>query len=302
MPTVTYTVVNGELLSENRSGTKRDYVPDPLGSTVALLDSSQTKTDTWTYWPYGEVKTRTGTNATPFQFVGTFGYFQDTSNRTYARARILRVTLGRWLTEDPIGFRGRDTNLHRYVANRPTFLIDPKGLRRAPDPRQPAQGPPAVYVCDSMDVIFPGFHHSWISTSGCGAWEYNINAWFPGSPCSGVITGPGLVRPVNDKLAPLPGYPGWYIPGQPANPWYQACHLVSRDPQFESAVCKCIGETAANPPIFFAPVYNCQSWVGTVLGCGCEAIGATYWYMGGCATVDPDIPWSYYWGQYVMSV
>src|SRR5947207_2497373 len=51
---VTCTVVNGEVLSENRGGVKRDYLPDPLGSTVALLDNTQTKTDTFTYWPYGE--------------------------------------------------------------------------------------------------------------------------------------------------------------------------------------------------------------------------------------------------------
>lgn len=43
MGTVRYTVIEGEVLSENRNGTKQDYVPDPLGSTVALLDNTQTK-------------------------------------------------------------------------------------------------------------------------------------------------------------------------------------------------------------------------------------------------------------------
>lgn len=76
------------------------YVPDPLGSTVALLDNTQTKTDTWVYWPYGEVKTRTGTNATAFQFVGTLGYYQDSATRAYVRARYLDTQKGRWLTEE----------------------------------------------------------------------------------------------------------------------------------------------------------------------------------------------------------
>jgi hypothetical protein len=31
------------------------------------------------------------------------------------------------LSEDPIGFRGRDSNLARYVQNQATFLIDPTG-------------------------------------------------------------------------------------------------------------------------------------------------------------------------------
>ncbi|MAZ48553.1 MAG: hypothetical protein CME65_08315 [Halobacteriovoraceae bacterium] len=35
---------------------------------------------------------------------------------------------GRFLSEDPIGFLGRDFNLYRYVGNRPTRYTDPTGL------------------------------------------------------------------------------------------------------------------------------------------------------------------------------
>ena len=41
MGTVRYTVVNGQVLSENRNGVERDYVTDSLGNTVALLDNTQ---------------------------------------------------------------------------------------------------------------------------------------------------------------------------------------------------------------------------------------------------------------------
>jgi hypothetical protein len=95
MPTVRYTTVNGEVLAEKRGGVRRFYVPDPFGSTVALLDSSQNQTDTFTYWPYGEEKSRTGTTATPFRFVGTLGYYRDGASRTYVRARHLRTDQGR---------------------------------------------------------------------------------------------------------------------------------------------------------------------------------------------------------------
>lgn len=47
---VNYTTVNGVILSENRAGIKRDYMRDGLGSTIALLDSTQTQTDTYFYW------------------------------------------------------------------------------------------------------------------------------------------------------------------------------------------------------------------------------------------------------------
>ena len=90
-----YTVIDSEL----RSGVKRDYVPDPL-------DSSQAKTDTFEYWPYGESAGRTGTTATPFQFLGKYGYYRDGSDKTYVRSRYMNNTFMRWTTEDII--RGID--------------------------------------------------------------------------------------------------------------------------------------------------------------------------------------------------
>jgi len=127
MGTVCYTVVNGEVLSENRDGVERDYLPDTQGNTIGLLDNTQTITDTFSYYPYGEVVSRTGTTATPFQFLGTLGYYRDSASRTYVRARTLNTAQGRWMTQDPIGFKGGDVNLYRYVANRPTVLTDPSG-------------------------------------------------------------------------------------------------------------------------------------------------------------------------------
>ena len=35
---------------------------------------------------------------------------------------------GRFLSEDPIGFSGRDENFYRYVFNSPINLIDPTGM------------------------------------------------------------------------------------------------------------------------------------------------------------------------------
>lgn len=37
-------------------------------------------------------------------------------------------TIGRWISEDPIGFAGGDPNLYRYVGNSPTLATDPTGL------------------------------------------------------------------------------------------------------------------------------------------------------------------------------
>ena len=128
MGTVRYTVIDGEVVSELRGGVKRDYVPDPLGSTVALLDNTQTKTDAFEYWPYGESAARTGTTATPFQFVGSFGYYRDRLAQSYVRTRYLNLTYGNWITEDTIGIID-DSNLYRYVLNRVITLADPIGTQ-----------------------------------------------------------------------------------------------------------------------------------------------------------------------------
>jgi RHS repeat-associated protein len=36
--------------------------------------------------------------------------------------------VGRWISEDPIGFEAGDANLYRYVGNSPTWLTDSSGL------------------------------------------------------------------------------------------------------------------------------------------------------------------------------
>src|SRR5258705_12120206 len=101
MGTVRYTTVNGEVIAEKRNNVRSLYVPDPLGSTVALLDNTQAKTDTFAYWPYGEVRTRTGTTATPLQFVGTAGYYPGSASRPYVTAPTFHTQKGRRGSQEP---------------------------------------------------------------------------------------------------------------------------------------------------------------------------------------------------------
>jgi hypothetical protein len=122
---VAYTTINGEIVSEKRNGVPSDYIPDDLGSTIGLLSDTHQVIDTWTYWPYGEVRTHTGTSITPFTFVGTAGYHSDlVGNFTHVGARELRVALTRLQTVDSLW---PPLLPCAYADCNPTSVIDPSG-------------------------------------------------------------------------------------------------------------------------------------------------------------------------------
>jgi RHS repeat-associated protein len=126
--TVRYTAVDGEVLAEKRGGSRYAYVPDPLGSVVAKLDNTQTKTDTYEYWPYGEVASRTGTSVSPYQFVGTLGYYSDSSNLTYVRARYFHhAGLGQFMSRAPIIEQLAREHPYGYAVHNPMSVTDPSG-------------------------------------------------------------------------------------------------------------------------------------------------------------------------------
>ncbi len=202
MGTTVYTIAHGEVLSEKRTGVIRDLVPDSLGSTVALLDGSQAKSDTFSYWPYGEEASRTGTTPTPFRFVGVLGYFRDSSSRSYVRARHLDTQRGRWSSQEPLRFFGDDLNFYRYVQSRPSDLVDPTGLLcvkigsdcygscggrtdcppKPPKPKEPVLYEGCIALCNSTFGIVCGPFGDGIGD----LWPYEL-PWplnqLPSKPC-----------------------------------------------------------------------------------------------------------------------
>lgn len=119
-----YTVIDGEVIAQKRNGVRHLLVPDAQGSTVALVGSSSTITDTFEYWPYGEVRTRTGSTTMPFQYIGALGYYRDSTGRTYVRARMLRTDLGRWMTRDALWPLEAT---YQYARSSPVVWTDPSG-------------------------------------------------------------------------------------------------------------------------------------------------------------------------------
>ena len=122
---VNYYTVNGMILAEDRGGVYSEFVPDTLGSCVAVKDASENITYTADYWPYGEVRTSTGSKSSPWGFVGLLGYLTDLAKRLYVRARHLRVDLGHWMAVDPLW---PSESAYSYVRARPVEWPDPSGL------------------------------------------------------------------------------------------------------------------------------------------------------------------------------
>jgi RHS repeat-associated protein len=123
---VVYTNFAGMLVHEDRGGVETEYVPDTLGSAIGCLQGDATSLSYRAeYWPYGEIQAETGTNPSPWGFVGLLGYLRDLVKLLYVRARYYQPTYGRWLTVDPWW---PVLPAYDYVLGLPVSLADPNGL------------------------------------------------------------------------------------------------------------------------------------------------------------------------------
>ena len=98
---------------------------DQLGSTRAIVDQSGNIVQTIQYDAFGKALLD-GQALTRYLFTG-----REVDSQTglyYYRARYYDATIGKFVSEDPIGFRSNDVNLSRYVGNQPQAFTDPSGL------------------------------------------------------------------------------------------------------------------------------------------------------------------------------
>ena len=99
------------------------------GNTIAITDASQTMVNKYAYTPFGRLANEVETSfSQPFKFVGQHGVMTEPNGFYYMKARYYDPEVGRFISEDPIGFEGGDVNFYAYVANNPINNVDPSGL------------------------------------------------------------------------------------------------------------------------------------------------------------------------------
>lgn len=272
-----YTVIDGEVVAQERSGVRHQLVPDPLGSTVALYDDSGTKTDTFSYWPYGEISTKSGTTTVKFQFIGGIGYYYDSPTRDYIRARYLDNNKSVWTTKDTVFFTEKDINEFVYVYNNPVSIADFSGLAAIIEVPLPFQYRPGNGM----------YGHAFIHFNGICFGLHNIGFY----PSGGWYNSPGVLNPGDNEPRPIPN------PNRPPvvedpnceNKKNRQCiredlilpkKYENNSVSFEAALCKCIKASLARglPVYRFLPGYRkpekewsggyvCGSWAEDMWNC-----------------------------------
>jgi len=116
-------------LKQTAGSTAGYFLADHLGSTNALTDAGGNLTASNSYDSFGNA---TNTSfSSRYQFTGR--ELDPVTGLQFSRARWYDPAIGRFISEDPIGFSGGDINLFGYVRNRPSMFRDAHGLYPSED-------------------------------------------------------------------------------------------------------------------------------------------------------------------------
>jgi RHS repeat-associated protein len=125
--TVTANLLGGgidELFTRADSSGTFTPLTDALGSIVALVDANGNINTSYSYDPFGNTTASGATSSNLLQYTGREN---EGNGLYYYRGRYYSPVLGRFISEDPLGFGGGDANLYGYVFNDPVNLVDPFG-------------------------------------------------------------------------------------------------------------------------------------------------------------------------------
>jgi RHS repeat-associated protein len=111
---------------------------DHLATVRDLVKNDGTLGEHYEYDSYGQIVSG-DTSITRYLY--TSREYDPATGLQYNRARWYDAEMGRWISEDPLGFEAGDSNVARYVSNSPVMYFDPNGLQQ----QKPAV-PVTVYI------------------------------------------------------------------------------------------------------------------------------------------------------------
>ena len=122
---------NRQLISQRTPSGNYYYLLDGLGSVAALTDNAGNTAATYSYEPFGKLKSSTGIVPNPYRWLGGLGVYYDTSTGLYKMGtRYYDPGLGRFTQVDPIA--GGSANAYDYVAQDPINHVDLDGQLKIP--------------------------------------------------------------------------------------------------------------------------------------------------------------------------
>jgi len=192
------------------------YLTDGLGSVRQIAGVDGSIKLAITYDSYGNILSQsTTTYVDRFKF--TSREWDSEIGLQYNRARYYDPRIGRFISEDPLGFGAGDANVSRYVGNNPTVGTDPSGfvvvLPWAP-------GWPNQLEVRAGDRNVPKPRADGIITPN------DVPEWVPkGVTCFVIFDTKGGIQgtsagPIPRRKYPSPGENWWIVPLRPGDTWW----------------------------------------------------------------------------------
>jgi len=193
-----------ELIATNSQFTLCDH----LGSERDVVDAGGKVLNHTQYNALGRITKQTGKSDCVFGYTGKM--FDDATGLQWNVNRWYDANVGRWISEDPIGFKGKDANLSRYVCNATTTNVDHWGLSMWTVPMLRIWHDLFSDVVDwwksliGLDTNGSGAHHFRVtvgSSDGCTFYTQsrNTDGSFAHLPAQMLLTEPDEEQPLRGK-------------------------------------------------------------------------------------------------------